>query len=68
MVTHSTRWQRLDWQLRARQTRSYRVARRIYEELYRQARRLGQLPSRDPLEGLEADVRLARALQQLGQR
>jgi hypothetical protein len=37
-------------------------ARRIYEALYVRARALGVFPLRDPLDGIDADVRLARAL------
>jgi hypothetical protein len=34
----------------------------IFEALYREALYLGVLPSADPLEGIEVDLRLARAL------
>jgi hypothetical protein len=36
--------------------------RRVFEAMYEHARRLGVLPLADPLEGLEADLRLARSL------
>ena len=35
---------------------------RIVEAMLREARHLGVLPSRDPLEGIEVDIRIARAL------
>lgn len=35
---------------------------RIFEALYEEARQLGVLPPADPLEGIEVDIRLARAL------
>jgi hypothetical protein len=35
---------------------------RIFEALYDEARLFGVLPLRDPLEGIEVDVRLAKAL------
>lgn len=35
---------------------------RIYEALWEHAHRLGALPLRDPLEGIEADIELAEAL------
>lgn len=35
---------------------------RLFEALYEEARMLGVLPPRDRLEGLEKDIRLARAL------
>ena len=31
----------------------------IFEELYREARALGVLPVKDPLEGIDTDIRLA---------
>lgn len=34
----------------------------IFEAMYEQARRLGVLPPSDPLDGIETDIRLARAL------
>jgi hypothetical protein len=34
----------------------------VFEALWEHARRLGVLPSRDPLEGIEVDVQLARVL------
>ena len=45
-----------------RRTASYRENARLVEGLYREARALGALPLSDPLEGIEVDVRLARAL------
>jgi len=35
---------------------------RVAEALYEHARRLGALPLKDPLDGIEVDVRLARIL------
>ena len=40
----------------------YRANLRIFEELWKHAHRLGALPLRDPLEGIENDLRLARML------
>jgi hypothetical protein len=36
--------------------------RRVFEAMYRYAVGLGVFPLRDPLEGIEVDVRLAKAL------
>ena len=36
--------------------------RRLFEAMYRYAVDRGVLPPRDPLEGIEVDIRLARAL------
>ena len=41
---------------------SYQCNLRIFEALYREARQLGVLPPRDPLEGIEQDIRLASIL------
>jgi hypothetical protein len=35
---------------------------RLFEALFREARALGALPLKDPLEGIENDIRLARVL------
>lgn len=35
---------------------------RLYEALYREARALGIFPLKDPLEGLQGKIRLAKAL------
>jgi hypothetical protein len=35
---------------------------RIFEALYQEARLLGILPLRDPLDGIDVDIRLAAAL------
>ena len=35
---------------------------KIFEALYEEARRLGALPPADPLEGIDVDIRIARAL------
>ncbi len=34
----------------------------LFEGLYREAKALGALPLKDPLEGIETDIRLARIL------
>lgn len=38
---------------------------RIFEALYEEARSLGVFPLKDPLDGIEADIHLARALNAL---
>ena len=35
---------------------------RIFEALYEEAKALGSFPLKDPLEGIEIDIRLAKAL------
>ena len=50
-----------DDQLR-REKPDYRASLAIFEALWQEARTLGVLPSADPLEGIEIDIRLAEAL------
>ena len=40
----------------------YRENLRIFEHLFEEARALGAFPLEDPLEGIEKDIRLVRAL------
>ena len=40
----------------------YRENLKIFEALYREAQALGVFPLEDPLEGIEVDIRLAKAL------
>ncbi len=40
----------------------YLSALRIFEGMWREAISLGVLPSKDPFEGIEADIRIARIL------
>ena len=65
MITRLEVWRRTDGRLRARSVRSYAQARKLFEALYREARALKVLPARNRLEGLEADLRLAAALNRL---
>jgi hypothetical protein len=40
----------------------YRSALRIFEGMWREGMALGVLPLKDPLEGIEVDIRIARML------
>jgi len=46
----------------SRNPADYRRNIMIFEALYQEARSLGVLPSKDPLDGIEVDVRLARVI------
>jgi hypothetical protein len=48
--------------LRREPQRSFRESLRIYEAMWKEAVALGVLPLADPLEGIEADIELARVL------
>jgi hypothetical protein len=54
--------QDLDDRLAAESPVDFAANRRVFEELWRHAVRLGALPPQDPLDGLEVDLRLAEAL------
>ncbi len=54
--------QDLDDRLAAETPVDFAANRRIFAELWRHAVRLGALPPQDPLDGIEADLRLAEAL------
>ncbi len=41
---------------------SRRAARKIFEGMWREAVALGLIPSENPLEGIETDIRIARTL------
>jgi len=49
-------------ELQRRQPVDYQQNLRIAEALYEEARALGVFPLKDPLDGIEVDVRLAQAL------
>lgn len=65
MITRPDVWRKTEARLQRRKPYSYRQARLIFEALYREARALRALPSHDPLDGLDADLRLADALRRL---
>jgi hypothetical protein len=46
----------------SRQRADYRRNMAIFEALYREARLLGVLPLKDPLDGIDVDVRLAQVI------
>lgn len=49
-------------ELARRERPDYRRNLAVYEAMYAEAVRFGVLPPRDPLDGIDVDVRLARAL------
>ena len=65
MITHPAVWRRAEARIEARRRLSYPQARRAFAQLHRYARLLNRLPPADPLEGLETDLQLAKALQRL---
>ena len=65
MITQPRVWQKFEKQLQAKKNLTYRQACKIFDTLYWEARSLGVLPSKNPLEGIEVDIRLAAALNRL---
>lgn len=65
MMTRSKLWRRFEKKLWAEEPLSYAEARRVFNALYREACALGVFKDSNPLEGLEADLRLAKALNSL---
>jgi hypothetical protein len=49
-------------QLLRKEKLDYAAALRIFEGMWEEARQLGVLPLKDPLEGIEVDIRVARIL------
>ena len=45
-----------------RQKLSYKQSMQIFESMWNEAVRLGVLPPRDPLEGIEVDIKIAKVL------
>jgi hypothetical protein len=66
MLRRTPRLDELERKLIAGEPADYHRGLAIYEALWREAVQLGVLPSKDPLEGLEAKVRFVKALHALG--
>ncbi len=62
MITNPEKLRRLDEE-RIRQEKSdYETNLRVFEALWQEAVALGVLPLKDPMEGIEVDIRIARIL------
>ena len=62
MVKNAKMVEAFEKELAGREPADYRRNLQIVEALYGEACLLGVFPLRDPLEGIEVDIRLARAL------
>ena len=65
MVKNIKKWKAFENHIQTKERLSYAQKCKIFDSLYQEARTLGILPSRDPLEGLEGVFRLAKALSKL---
>jgi hypothetical protein len=54
--------ERFNREYRCRRSHSYRDCLRIFEALWQEAKDLGILPLKNPLEEIESDLRIARAI------
>jgi hypothetical protein len=64
MIKNSRLLARLERTLIKHESLSYIQRLKIAESLWEEGRALGVLPPRDPLEGIETDIRIARILNQ----
>jgi hypothetical protein len=62
MITNPKILHDFEMELLRREPVDYEKNMRIAEALYEEARLLGVLPSKDPLEGIEIKIRMAKAL------
>ncbi|MBI4430906.1 MAG: hypothetical protein HY587_04240 [Candidatus Omnitrophica bacterium] len=65
MLKNKTKWNTFQRKLLKKERFSYREALRVYEALHKEAVALGIINSRNLLDGLEVDIRLAKALNRL---
>ena len=62
MIRNPELLEALERSLAARDKPDYFRNLRIFEALYSHARHLGALPPQDPLDGIDVDIRLAKAI------
>ena len=62
MIKNRELWRRWDSEYRRKETLDFFQNLRLLEGLYEEARCLGVLPLRDPWEGLEVKIRIAKAI------
>ena len=62
MVHDATLWEQFEAEWQRRQKPDLEVNLRVFEVLLEHARALGAWPPRDPLEGIEHDIRLAKVV------
>ena len=67
MIKSSRKLKKFNRDSLAQEDFTYREALRIFEGLYQEARNLGVINSQDILEGLEVNLKIAKALHQLSQ-
>jgi hypothetical protein len=66
MIRNRHKVDEFQWKLNAQESLSYREALAIYEMLLKEAVSLGKINSENIMEGLEVDLRIAKAINQVG--
>jgi hypothetical protein len=62
MIKDRARWEQWEAEFQASQPVNYWQNLALFQSMLEEATRLGVFPPDDPLEGLEVDIRLARAI------
>jgi hypothetical protein len=62
MIRRKELLEEIEKDLMGRNRSSYLENLRIFEAMYQEAKHFGVLPPQDPLEGIEVDIRIARAV------
>ena len=66
MITNWFKWNKFHRKLIEQENISYKEALSIYEALHKEAVSLGAINSENILEGLEVDLRIAKAINKVG--
>ena len=66
MIQNRHKVDEFQWKLNTQESLSYKEALAIYEMLHKEAVSLGVINSENILEGLEVDLRIARAINKVG--
>ncbi|MFC1668493.1 hypothetical protein ACFL1T_03825 [Chlamydiota bacterium] len=62
MIKNKKLWNEFERKFIAENKLSYKKAIKIYEAMWQEAVSLGVLPSKNPLEGIEKNIRIARII------
>lgn len=65
MIKNATKLKKFERSLIIKKKLSYREALKVYETMHREAVRLGIINSKNILDGIEVDIRIAKALNSL---
>ncbi len=62
MIKNTKLLQKFEDDLQRKEALSYKESLKIYESLWDEAKTLGILPSKDPMEGIEVKIKIAKIL------